>query len=212
RATREALLEQLWPGGDRGRASQSLNTLVHDLRRLFGTALAGHPPVVRTDDGYELNERAGVDIDIVRFDRLAATAAESVRRGDSMAAIHHYEQAVALYQGDLCVADGELHTLVERERLRALHLAMLARLADHYVETGVYAAALEHAQRLLQYDPCREDAHRAVMRCFARLGQRAQAMHQYKLCSEVLRQEFGATPEPATEDLFTRLRLRPEAV
>jgi DNA-binding SARP family transcriptional activator len=211
-AAREVLLEELWPGCDHGRASQSLNTLVHDLRRLFVAALASRSPVMRTDDGYGLNVQAGVAVDIVRFDRLAAAAAEHFRLGDPAAAINQYEQAVALYEGDLYVGGGELRTLVERERLRALYLAMLARLADYSFEAGTYTTALGYAQRLLQCDPCREDGHRAVMRCFARLGQRAQAMQQYRLCREVLRQEFEATPEPATENLFTQLRLHPDAV
>jgi DNA-binding SARP family transcriptional activator len=211
-ATREALLEELWPGCDHGRASQSLNTLVHDLRRLFAAELAGCPPVMRTGDGYRLNTSAGVAVDIVRFDGLATAAAKRFRLGDPTSAVGYYDQAVALYQGDLCGGGGDLRTLIERERLRALYLTMLARLADHYFELGTYAVALGHAERLLQCDPCREDAHRAVMRCFARLGQRAQAMKQYKLCREVLQREFEAAPEPATEDLFTRLRLHPEAV
>jgi DNA-binding SARP family transcriptional activator len=211
-ATREALLEELWPGCDHDHASQSLNTLVHEMRRRFAAALAGRPPVVRTGDGYRLNAAAGVTVDVVRFDDLAATAAECFRSGDANSAIVHCEQAVGLYQGDLCAGDRELRLLVERERLRAAFLTMLGRLADHHVGAGSYAAALGYAQRLLRYDPCREDAHRVVMRCFARLGLRSQAMQQYKLCRQVLRREFDAAPEQATEDLFGQLRLHPEGV
>ena len=68
------------------------------------------------------------------------------------------------------------------------------------------------AHRLLLADPCREDAHRAVMRCYARLGQRAQAMKQYLLCRDILRREFQAEPEQATDDLFARLRLGRPAI
>lgn len=212
RATREVLFEELWPGCDHSRASQSLNTLVHDLRRQFAAMLAGRPPVVRTGDGYGLNASAGVAVDTVRFDRLAAAGAECFRSGDATAMIDYYEQAVGLYQGDLCLGGEELHLLVERERLRALYLSILARLTDYHFDAGAYPAALGHAQRLLRYSPCREDAHRAVMRCYARLGQRAQAMQQYRLCRDVLIREFEAVPEPATEDLFARLRLRPDTV
>jgi DNA-binding SARP family transcriptional activator len=85
-------------------------------------------------------------------------------------------------------------------------------LADHYYEAGEYSVALNYAQRLLLCDPCREDAHRVVMRCYARISQRAQAMHQYRLCREILRQEFNAEPEPATEELFGQLRLGPATI
>jgi hypothetical protein len=50
------------------------------------------------------------------------------------------------------------------------------------------------------------------MRCYVRLGERAQALHQYRLCEAMLRSEFQATPEPATTELFDRIRLAPEHV
>lgn len=211
-ASRDALLDAVWPGGAPGRrANQSLNTLVHDLRRTLADALAGRPPVLRTDDGYRLNLAAGIAVDAVRFDHLVAAAAERLRSGDEAGALAHFEQAVALYRGDLC-SGGDLRLLIERERLRAQYLNTLAHLADHAFATGDYDAALHHAQQLLAYDPCREDAHRLAMRCFTRLGQRSQALQQYQLCRSVLREAFEAVPERATDELFDRLRLEPDRV
>ena len=43
-----------------------------------------------------------------------------------------------------------------------------------------------------------------------RLGERAQALRQYRLCRDVLDIEFAAVPEPATEELYETVRLRPE--
>jgi DNA-binding SARP family transcriptional activator len=211
-ATRDALLETLWPEIDLDRASQSLNTLVHTLRRLLADALAGLPPLVRTDDGYRLNLSAGIDVDTLRFAAYAEAGARQLRLGDVAGAVVSYEEAVRLYRGDLCPGGTDLYVLIERERLRAVHLDVLAHLADHYYTAGDYGVALQHAQRLLLGDPCREDAHRVVMRCYARLGQRAQAMKQYLLCREILRQEFQTVPEPATDDLFAQLRLGPAAI
>ena len=47
-------------------------------------------------------------------------------------------------------------------------------------------------------------------RCEA--GQRAQALRQYRLCREVLADEFDAVPEPATEELYEMLRMDPARV
>lgn len=211
-ASRAALLDAVWPEGRPGRrTNQALNTLVHDLRRILADALSGRPPVLRTDDGYRLNLAAGIAVDAVRFDHLLDAAAERLRAGDEAAALAYYERAVALYQGDLC-SGGELRLLIERERLRARYLNTLARLADHAFGVGDYGTALRHAQELLAYDPCREDAHRMVMRCFARVGQRAQGMQQYQLCRSMLREAFQAVPERATDELFDRLRLEPDRV
>src|SRR5262249_1379632 len=103
-------------------------------------------------------------------------------------------------------------TTVRRERLRALYLSLLGRLADRGFQERDYAAALAYALRLLSHDPCREDAHRLAMRCHVRLGERAQALRQYRVCAQVLASEFQVRPEPATDALFDQVRLDPAGV
>jgi DNA-binding SARP family transcriptional activator len=50
------------------------------------------------------------------------------------------------------------------------------------------------------------------MRCHVRRGERSQALRQYRLCQQILRAEFDAAPEPATEALFEQVRLAPSAI
>jgi DNA-binding SARP family transcriptional activator len=65
---------------------------------------------------------------------------------------------------------------------------------------------------VLAHDPCREDAHRLVMRCHVRRGERAQALHQYRVCVDILRAAFETIPEPATVALFDQVRRTPGSV
>ena len=111
-----------------------------------------------------------------------------------------YRSALELYAGDLTIGYSIQH-VIERERLRARYLSIYAHLADLHFEAGDYEQTLVNALRLLAYDPCREDAHRMAMRCYVRLGQRAQAMRQYRICAEVLALEYDARPEELTEEL-----------
>lgn len=78
--------------------------------------------------------------------------------------------------------------------------------------SGRYHEALQHAMGLLYADPCREDAHRMVMRCYVRDGQRAQALRHFQTCRVILRREFEADPEPATVALFEAIRVDPQRV
>jgi DNA-binding SARP family transcriptional activator len=210
-APREALLDSLWPESDLARASRSLSTLVHDLRRLLGDALSGRSPVTPADGGYELNVEAGVRIDITEFDALVARGDRHRRGGDTTAAIRSYEAALQFYRGDVCSVR-DVRAIVERERMRACYLSLLGFLADHHFEAADYTTALRHAVRLLLHDPCREDAHRLVMCCYVRLGVRAQALRQYRTCQEILAREFETRPEPATTTLFARIRIDPGSV
>jgi DNA-binding SARP family transcriptional activator len=208
---RDALLDAVWPESDLVRARQSLTTLVNSLRRLLGSALAGASPVLYGAGGYALNSAAGVAVDVARFDALAVEGERSMRASDVAGAMQSWMQAVGLYRGDISVGS-DVYAIIERERLRALELTLLARLADHCLEEGKHHEALRHARQLLRHDPCREDAHRLVMRCHVRLEERAQALRQYWVCRQVLEREFGALPEPSTEALFARIRLDPASV
>jgi len=58
------------------------------------------------------------------------------------------------------------------------------------------------ALRLLDCDPLREDAHRAAMRAYGRLGQRNAALEQYARCQEIVGRELGAEPMIETTELY----------
>ena len=209
--SRDVLLDLLWPDSDLALAGQSLNTLVYSLHKLLGDALGGASPVLHHEGSYRLNLEAGVGVDTWQLERLSEAGDAAYRSGDRGRAGILYQRAIQLYQGDLCAAH-DLQAILERERLRTRYLSMLARLADSAFEDADYDGCLSYALRLLASEPAREDAHRLAMRCHVRRGQRAQAMRQYQLCTEILRHEFSADPEPATTALFERVRAEPAAI
>jgi DNA-binding SARP family transcriptional activator len=210
-ASRGALLEALWPGNLEDLSRQSLNTLVHSLRRSLGDAIGGAAPVVHANGYYRLNVEAGVSVDVGCFDSMARAGEAQARAGNIAAAVANYGQALRLYRGDLCVA-ADSRAVVERERVRTLYLTLLGRLADYHYSARDYDACLTTTLDLLAHDPCREDGHRTAMRCYVRRGERAQALRQYQMCEAILREEFDAAPEPATTALFEKVRLSPEQV
>ena len=166
------------------------------------------PAVLQAHGVYWLNSAAGINVDVTCFEALVDTGNQRARAGDTAEAIAFYNRALALYRGDLCMAT-DAQVVVEREHLRGRYLSMLAHLARLDYARGDYTSCLSHTMRLLAYDPCREDAYRLIMRCYVRLGERAQALRQYRLCETILHTEFGAVPEPATTALFDCIRLNP---
>ena len=207
----DELVAALWPAADEGLGRQSLHTLTHTLRRDLGDALDGAAPVIRSGGRLRLNTDRGIEVDVDQFERNVAAGDRLHRAGQDLAAVPCYEAAIGIYAGDLVVGS-EIRHLLERERLRSQYLSLLARLAEARFAIEDYRGARNRAVELLTADPCREDAHRLVMRCAVRLGERAQALRQYALCSEILAREFAAEPEPATQDLFDKVRLAPASV
>jgi DNA-binding SARP family transcriptional activator len=208
---REDIIGLIWPDSDHPLAHQSLSTLIYSLHRLLGDALAGKSPILLREGQYHLNVEEGVAVDVMAFDAAAATGDRLDNAGDRRGAIESYRGALELYAGDLAFGSDIQH-LVERERLRSRLLSVLARLADHHFADNDYDRALDSALDLLTRDPCREDAHRMAMRCYVRLGARAQALRQYRVCREALAVEFEAVPERSTELLYELVRLEPARV
>jgi DNA-binding SARP family transcriptional activator len=211
RVSREQILQSLWPESEPALARNSLHNLVHHLNKLLGPALHGAGPVLQADGYYRLNSEAGVGVDVAYFDRLVEAGDRQAHAGDLRATFHSYDRAVQLYREDLQFA-GDAQTIMERERLRACYLMLLARLAEYHYEKRAYSAALTYLWRLLARDPYREDAHRLVMRCYVQRGERATALHHYQVCTDLLRSDFGAPPEAATVALFNQIRLDPAQI
>jgi DNA-binding SARP family transcriptional activator len=211
RVPRQFLLSRLWPDTEEVRAAHALTSMVHTLRETLGDVLGGAPPVLYRAGVYQLNTEAGVGVDIAHFDALASAAERQLRTGDTAAGVRTAQHAVDLYRGDVCPLD-DIRAVVERERLRAVYLSLLGHIADDYFRRLKYPEALRYAHRLLSHDPCCENGHRLVMRCYVRLGERAQALRQYRTCCKSLDAEFEARPEPLTEALFNRIRLDPDCV
>ena len=80
------------------------------------------------EGAYRLNTEAGVALDVTEFDAAAETGDQLALAGDLPGSIDRYQGALDLYGGDLAFGSDVKH-IVERERLRSRHLAVLARLA-----------------------------------------------------------------------------------
>jgi DNA-binding SARP family transcriptional activator len=210
RAARDTLLHALWPTADPNLNGQSLHSLVHSLHKLIGDALGGARPILYDEGYYRLNIEAGIAVDVAIFDALADAGDQQYQLGNVTIAVANYGRAVELYRGDLWVhagdANADMQALLEGERLRARYLTLLARLSDYHYAARDYASCLSYAWSLLSRDPWREDAHRLVMHCHVRQGERAEALRHYQLCERILRTELGAAPETATRELFERIR------
>lgn len=136
-------------------------------------------------------------------------AARREQPSNPIAALTRYEMALQLYRGELLEdAPFEEWALLCRKRLRLQHLDALDRVAQLRFAVGRYTDCLDACQHLIPGDPCREEIHRLVMRCYTRLNQPHLALRQYHQCERQLRDELGIDPADATRQLYERIRRR----
>jgi DNA-binding SARP family transcriptional activator len=155
---RDRLATLFWGDRPERKARRSLSTALWHVRRCLpdDRFILSDPYTVQFDP------RAALWLDVDEFRSLVSL--------DDVASL---QSAVALYRGDFLDGFYDDWIVNERYRLEALYLEALARLTAGHEGEGNHERALAAALRLLDHDPLREDAHRAAMRAYCRLGLRA---------------------------------------
>lgn len=94
-----------------------------------------------------------------------------------------------------------------RNRLEGMHLRSLELVAQACLHIG--GSELDTAERaareLVAKAPYRESGYRFLMDLLDRRQNRAEALRVYEQLRTLLREELGATPSPATQELHRRV-------
>ncbi len=200
-ATRDELMEALWPHATPATAPAALSVLISKLRAALGPqALSGRP-----DLRLNLPPDAWIDVE------------------DALAAIHQAQSAIA--QEDWKRAWGPAlraqfitrrPLLPEhdtpwldqwRQRLDDVHDLALEAYATSCLGIGgaELPGAERAARRLLERSPLRETGYALLMNALAAQGNVAQAMRVYDRARTTLNQELGITPGPVIQQAHTHL-------
>jgi len=197
---REQLLELLWPALSPAEAAHNLHQTLYMARRTL-------QPGARKPDRFLLLHEESIDlapdggfwIDIEAFESAADLAR---RRKD----VESYRAALDAYGGELLPEDRyEDWAARRREGLRQDHQRLLLELAALYETQAQYDLGIETLQQALAVDPAHEEVQRALMRVYALSGRRQQALRQYQIMREVLRNEVDAAPDSQSERLYQQI-------
>ena len=192
----------LWPDASPAQLRNSLGTTLYHLRRVLGSS----GWVVFEDEQYRFNDALGCQFDLHDFEDGLAQAGR-LKAHDPEQATDLLQRAASLYQGDFVedLAEGEWCRL-RREALRRKYLDGLLELGQLYFSRANYAQAAEAYRRAIQKESILEAAHRELMRCYARLGERGQALRQYQTLAQTMQSELGSPPAPASAALYDQLK------
>lgn len=199
--TKEQIGLALWPDASAVQLRRTFHVTLHHLRR----ALGGPGWIVYKGGRYAFDRSLDYWFDVEAFEKGLAEA-RRLRSEAPALAIRHLEEAVGLYGGDFLedFADYEWAS-ARQEELRRTCQEALIDLGGLLFDEGRYAEAADAYRRIIARDNLLEAAHRGLMRCYARLGERGQALKQYESLAEVLREELGSSPAPETKTLLEQL-------
>jgi ATP/maltotriose-dependent transcriptional regulator MalT/DNA-binding SARP family transcriptional activator len=195
--TKEAIGTVFWPESSLAELKLRFKNAVYRLRRA-----AGRDAILFDDEIYRFNTTTDYEYDVEAFLKEIKLCQQA---DDTRQKIEHSKTAISLYRGPYLPEINETWVVAEREHLHQIYIEALMRLANLYLESGQYDAALETCQVALWQDRCLEDAHRLAMRIHAARGNRAALVRQYEMCKQVLLDEYNSTPSPQTEQLYETL-------
>jgi SARP family transcriptional regulator, regulator of embCAB operon len=198
---RDELAEVLWPRGLPSAPDLALSALLSKLRRLLPEgALEG-----RGEIRLELGRFARVDVEaardgIHRAEALIAARDWGASLGPTLVA-HNISQRRFLVGEEGAWID-ERRRELEDIRVRALECTVRRSLGVGGAEIAV---AERTARRLTDSSPYRESGYALLMEALARQENVAEALRVYESLRGLLRDELGAAPSPALQQMHERL-------
>jgi DNA-binding SARP family transcriptional activator len=202
-ATRESLIDTFWPDSSPERGANNLSIAIHQIRTRLGGLVPEDERGIHVEQGtYRLSTDVGMSVDVVDFDRYIALARRDISAGDSGSARDHLNAAADLCTGDLLESDPyEEWTIEPRRALAETHQWALAWLAADAVSSRDWPTALRHGRTMVWRDSCNEEGHRLIIQAHNELGNRGEAIRQYRKCVETLESEIGVAPSRETRAL-----------
>ncbi|HSI79008.1 MAG TPA: BTAD domain-containing putative transcriptional regulator, partial [Solirubrobacterales bacterium] len=200
----DRLIDELWGEEAPETAAKALQVHVSQLRKtLEPNREAGQSGqiLVTRSPGYLIKLDAD-QLDLDRFERLAAEGRRALARGDPELARRTLREALDLWRGpplaELAYAD-----FVQREapRLEELRLAVLEDRIEADLEAGRHGEVIGELERLVAEEPLRERPRRQLMLALYRAGRQAEALDAYREAREVLVEKLGIEPGRELKEL-----------
>ena len=204
---RESLAALFWPESDASHSKAALRRTLSALRKAVGGDW-----VSANRDTVSLQEPR---LDTREFRRLLADTGEHGHLPQEVCERCHkpLTDAAELYRDSFLSGftlpdspDFDEWQYFTSQSLRQQHSDGLRRLIQLHERAESYELAVGYANRLLALDALDESAHRHLMALYARLGQRGQALQQYRECVRVLQEELGAPPLDETIELNEKVK------
>ncbi len=194
-ATRDQVVDALWPDQDPSAASNSLNQTVYFLRRVFEPRY-----VDDVSPGYLRHESdlLWLDPELVDSDSNACRIAiEQARKSSMWATIDEVSQ---IYQGRFAIDfEYEDWSASYRDNLHASYLEVIERAVEDETRAARFDRAIELCRRALDVDPRCEPIERQLLRLYRLTAAHAAAEEQYRHYAAAMVEDLGVTPPPLGE-------------
>ncbi len=199
---KEQIMDHLWEEGD----DRDFKVALHGVNKVLEPNRASRTEAIyveRQGVTYQLNLDL-VWIDVEAIENYIIIGNKAMIDFPELA-IEAYQNAVALYHGSyLPNRIYEDWSSEEREKGQVLILGALVNLAELLVTVNPMES-IRLAHQAITIDKTWEDAYRIQMSAYIAKGNRPQALKTYQKCADILEEEYGISPLPATKALLKEI-------
>lgn len=193
---RDELADALWGDDPPSTADKQVQICVSHLRRVLGA-----DAIETTSGGYRL-ALADDDVDVDRFERLAARGRDLAATGDQDRAVSAYRRALEPWRGrPYEELDGWAPGRSEAARLEELRRAVEEDLLEARLATGDHRGVAADAGPLVAAEPLRERRWAILSMAQYRCGRQADALRALSMARATLVEELGIEPSAELVEL-----------
>lgn len=147
-----------------------------------------------------------LDVDTWALHHAATMIIESAGVGLSPSDMKDALRVLYRYEGPFLDGEDAEWVLEERERLHSLFIQSSAMLVRRLGLDGYDHDAIRLARHALRFDPYREELVRHLLILLALSERRIEAIRYYDSWINLIREELGISPLPATRALIEEIR------
>ena len=191
-ATRDQVLDAMWPELDPDVAVNSLNQTLYFLRRVLEPNY--------TEDlspGYVHHDSDVIWLDPILISSRSDNCRQLIRELPERPSPDDVARLVAAYTGRYAL-DFEYEEWASdyRDSLHAAYLEIVERSVSDDLASGHYSRGIGVARRALEVDPRAEHVEVSLLRLYKVAGAHAAAAEQYAHYAAVMRDDLGIDPPP----------------
>jgi DNA-binding SARP family transcriptional activator len=195
-ATRDEVLDALWPDLDPEVAVNSLNQTVYFLRRVFEPEYQES-----TSPGYLQFDSNVLWLDAELVDARSARCLSLIRSFDGSPSPDEVQELVETYAGRFALDFAyDEWSIPYRDTLHAAYLQVVEAAVTADTANGHYGRGIQIARAALEVDATAEPLENCLVRLYRLSGAHAAAAEQYEHYAAVVREELGVDP-PTLEAL-----------
>lgn len=199
---KEHIMDHLWEDGD----DRDFKVALHGINKILEPNRPSRTEAIyveRQGVTYQLNLNL-VWIDTDAIEKYIILGNKAIVSLPDLAQ-DGYKNAIELYRGAyLPNRIYEDWSSEEREKIKILILGALVNLAELVVATNPMES-VRLTQQAIAIEGTWEDAYRIQMQAYIAKGNRPQALRTYQKCADILQDEYGIAPLPATKNLLKKI-------